>query len=31
MTPLLDLLITLLQWGVSGWRDVLERREAVYR
>ncbi|CAL8466820.1 g6356 [Coccomyxa elongata] len=31
MTPLLDVLITLLQWGVSGWRNVLEQREAVYR
>ena len=31
MTPLLDVLITLLQWGVSGWRNVLEQREALYR
>lgn len=30
MSPLLDLLITLLHWGAAGWRDALARREALY-
>lgn len=30
MAPLLDLLITLLHWGASGWRAVLVQREALY-
>lgn len=30
MAPLLDLLITLLHWGASGWRAVLAQREALY-
>lgn len=30
MAPLLDLLITLLHWGASGWRSVLAQREALY-
>lgn len=31
MAPLLDVLITLLQWGESGWRTVLQQREALFR
>ncbi|PRW56294.1 O-phosphoseryl-tRNA(Sec) selenium transferase [Chlorella sorokiniana] len=30
VAPLLDLLITLLHWGASGWRAVLAQREALY-
>ena len=31
MSPLLDVLITLLQWGADGWSKVLQQREEVYR
>ena len=31
MSPLLDVLITLLQWGADGWQQVLRQREEVYR
>lgn len=31
MSPLLDVLITLLQWGADGWSNVLQQREEVYR
>ncbi len=31
MSPLLDVLITLLQWGADGWNKVLQQREGVYR
>ena len=30
MSPLLDLLITLLHWGAAGWRRVLQERERLY-
>lgn len=30
MSPLLDLLITLLHWGLAGWRRELAAREAVF-
>lgn len=30
MTPLLDLLCTLLYWGAPGWRQQLQQREALY-
>jgi O-phospho-L-seryl-tRNASec:L-selenocysteinyl-tRNA synthase len=30
MSPLLDLLITLLHWGAAGWRQVLQQREELY-
>eukprot|EP00887_Chlorella_sp_A99_P001435 scaffold8.g1435.t1 len=30
MSPLLDLLITLLHWGAAGWRCVLAQREALH-
>lgn len=30
MSPLLDLLITLLHWGAAGWRSVLQQREELY-
>jgi len=30
LSPLLDVLITLLQWGTRGWRDKLEDRERLY-
>jgi len=30
MSPLLDVLITLLQWGVVGWRRQLAAREALH-
>lgn len=30
MTPLLDLLTTLLYWGASGWRGKLQQREELY-
>ena len=29
-TPLVDLLLTLLHWGASGWRARLAEREALY-
>ena len=31
MSPLLDVLITLLQWGADGWEKALQQREEVYR
>ena len=31
MSPLLDVLITLLHWGSKGWQRVLQQREDVYR
>ena len=31
MSPLLDVLITLLHWGAQGWQRVLQQREDVYR
>ena len=31
MSPLLDVLITLLHWGAEGWQRVLQQREDVYR
>ena len=31
MSPLLDVLITLLHWGAKGWQRVLQQRENVYR
>ena len=30
MSPLLDLLITLLHWGADGWQRVLTQREALF-
>jgi hypothetical protein len=30
MTPLLDLLATLLYWGAAGWREKLQQREELY-
>jgi O-phospho-L-seryl-tRNASec:L-selenocysteinyl-tRNA synthase len=30
MSPLLDLLITLLHWGAPGWRQVLQQREQLH-
>ncbi|GAB4820637.1 hypothetical protein N2152v2_007683 [Parachlorella kessleri] len=30
VAPLLDLLITLLHWGASGWQQVLQQREELY-
>jgi len=30
MTPLLDLLTTLLYWGAAGWREKLQQREELY-
>lgn len=30
MSPLLDLLITLLHWGQNGWQKVLQERENLY-
>lgn len=30
MTPLLDLLTTLLYWGRAGWQDKLQQRERLY-
>jgi hypothetical protein len=30
MTPLLDLLTTLLYWGRAGWQDKLRQREGLY-
>lgn len=30
MTPLLDLLTTLLYWGAAGWRQQLQQREELY-
>jgi hypothetical protein len=30
MTPLLDLLTTLLYWGVAGWKQQLQQREELY-
>lgn len=30
MSPLLDLLITLLHWGQTGWQKVLQERESLY-
>lgn len=30
MTPLLDLLTTLLYWGKAGWQDKLRQREGLY-
>lgn len=30
MTPLLDLLATLLYWGAAGWRQQLQQREELY-
>ena len=30
MSPLLDLLITLLHWGADGWRRVLQDRETLF-
>ena len=30
MAPLLDVLMTLLEWGASGWKRQLQQREAVY-
>lgn len=30
MTPLLDLLTTLLYWGAAGWREKLQQREELF-
>ena len=30
MSPLLDLLITLLHWGATGWRRMLQQREQLH-
>jgi O-phospho-L-seryl-tRNASec:L-selenocysteinyl-tRNA synthase len=30
MSPLLDLLITLLHWGAAGWHQALQQREELY-
>ena len=31
MSPLLDVLMTLLHWGASGWRAQLQQREGLYK
>lgn len=31
MSPLLDVLMTLLHWGAAGWRSQLQQRENLYK
>ena len=31
MSPLLDVLMTLLHWGAAGWRNQLQQRENLYK